>query len=162
MKIYVDDAYLRKEKHRKLIESAVRFFADNHDFPKRVRVLVTVTPFKMLKGEGRETWAEAFKITPRLYHIKLSRKIANKLTKGHRLGFEILFHELQHVQQFLKGDLKVGKHHLYWKGEKMVDVKYSKDPSEIEAWAVGEEYARDFLAVYFCDMMRELRENEKC
>jgi len=44
-----------------------------------------------------------------------------------------LFHELIHVKQFVKGELKDRRSHKYWKNEDISNIEYDDDPSEIEA-----------------------------
>jgi hypothetical protein len=45
----------------------------------------------------------------------------------------VLFHELTHVKQFVKGELKDRRSKRYWKNKDISDIEYDNDPSEIEA-----------------------------
>jgi len=57
----------------------------------------------------------------------------------------VLFHELTHVKQFVKGELKDRRSKRYWKNKDISDIEYDNDPSEIEA--------RDMEEILYCKYM---------
>lgn len=67
---------------------------------------------------------------PRSFTIE----IHNKLDKENYL--KTLLHELTHLKQYVKGELKTKKSLRYWKGELIEDFDYDEDPSEIEAFSM--------------------------
>jgi|TARA_B100001964_G_scaffold96418_1_gene108030 predicted metallopeptidase len=58
-------------------------------------------------------------------------EIHNRLDESEYL--RTLFHELVHVKQFVRGELKDKRSKKYWKDEDISDIEYNNDPSEIEA-----------------------------
>lgn len=57
-------------------------------------------------------------------------EIHNRLSEEDYL--KTLFHELWHVYQYVKGDLKERRSKTYWRGN-LIQGDYSEDPSEIDA-----------------------------
>jgi len=158
MKIYVDDCAVNK-RVEKGIKQAVRFFAQNERLPLITVVVVTVADYR----KHKETKG-AFGFTSQLgkkglYLVTISRKVANGLAKGHRVSWVTIFHEMQHVKQFQKGELYYAgkKSDTFWKGVNIEHVSYRNNPSEIEAEKVGQEYADDFMAVYYDPQLTKLR-----
>ena len=54
-------------------------------------------------------------------------------------------HELTHLKQYAKGELVTKIRKVYWKGEDMSDVPYSKQPWEKEANRVESDLAKKFI-----------------
>jgi len=136
------------------IKSACRFFADNTNMPEGVRLIVTVGSFRQ-----RSTRALCEQITKKTYLISLSRGIATKIANFKFKGYQALFHELEHVRQFSRGELWYTRNLLQMKylGERMDNVDYWEQPFEIQADEVGAEFARDFLTVVVRDILTELQ-----
>jgi hypothetical protein len=58
---------------------------------------------------------------------------------------KILSHELWHVYQFVKGDLRDKRSKRFWKNSDISDVDYEEDPSEIEAMKMESILASEYL-----------------
>lgn len=147
MKLYLDTCYIKRNKHQRVFKQAVNFFADNEKL--KGRLIIIVTPFAAEEGYSR-IHAQADKITKRLFIIGLSPRTANDITRLRRRGLRVLFHELEHVRQFCKGELTYSKNEtfLVWKGESQKKVPYKKQEFELMADYVGLCYAEDFLEVF--------------
>ena len=57
-------------------------------------------------------------------------EIHNRLSEEDYL--KTLFHELWHIYQYVRGDLKERRSKTYWRGN-LIEGDYSEDPSEIDA-----------------------------
>jgi hypothetical protein len=163
MKIHVDDAFIRSDHDIDLIESAINFFAENNGWPKTLHIIVVITPFVFANGDPGDTMAEASQISRKLFLVKFSPAIANKLLKLRFKAWEIFFHELQHVNQFLRGDMRITpiRGLTVWKGVKQIGVDYFDCPAEADAWKVGAEYATDFLTVRADKLLTKMRRGKK-
>lgn len=157
MKLYLeDDNYFLTKKTTRNIRSACKFFADNNDMPD-VRLIVTVGDFR-----SKTLYASCEQITKKLYVITLSRPITKKIATWKFEGFQILFHELEHVRQFSNGELYYTRKLQRQKflGESMEKIPYRKQPFEIQADEIGTEFARDFLTVVVRDILTELQRGD--
>jgi hypothetical protein len=94
-----------------------------------------------LKREGVQGWCniEGDTYRPRSFFIE----IHNRLNLEDYLL--TLFHELTHVKQYVKGELKDRRSHKYWKNEDISNIEYDNDPSEVEA--------RDMEEILYCQYM---------
>jgi hypothetical protein len=94
-----------------------------------------------LKREGVYGWCtvEDSDYRPRAFLIE----VHNKLDFENYL--KTLFHELWHVYQYVKGDLKELKSKKYWKGTLIDDYDYWDDPSEIEAACMEDILTEKYL-----------------
>jgi hypothetical protein len=149
MKIYIDESYIQKKSHLRIFTQACKFFADNNGIKSDAHLIVAVSPFRGTK-KYPITLGATDQVTKGIYFITLSNKIANEIVELKESALSILFHELEHVRQFYKGELRYtrGRKDLVWKGRSTKKMAYAKDPSEIMAFRVGDEYANDFLKVF--------------
>lgn len=118
--------YIGGHKPRKrCLEDAVGWFISK--YLPRHHICIEVFHRGLLK-EGVVGWCSVTNCNwrPREFLIE----IHNRLSKEDYL--KVLFHELQHIHQFVTGDLKDKGGKRYWKGIE-IETDYENDPSEIEA-----------------------------
>ena len=123
---------------RAVCKDAVMWFVDN--YLPRYKLDIEVH-HRGLKREGVQGWCniEGDTYRPRSFFIE----IHNRLNMEDYLL--TLFHELTHVKQYVKGELKSRRSHKYWKDEDISNIEYDDDPSEVEA--------RDMEEVLYCKYM---------
>ncbi len=111
---------------RAVCEDAVVWFVSNYLPRHKLDIEVR---HRGLKREGVQGWCniEGDTYRPRSFMIE----IHNRLDESEYL--RTLFHELVHVKQFVRGELKDKRSKKYWKDEDISDIEYNNDPSEIEA-----------------------------
>ncbi len=111
---------------RAVCEDAVVWFVSNYLPRHKLDIEVR---HRGLKREGVQGWCniEGDTYRPRSFMIE----IHNRLDESEYL--RTLFHELVHVKQFVRGELKDKRSKKYWKDEDISDIEYDNDPSEIEA-----------------------------
>jgi hypothetical protein len=56
-----------------------------------------------------------------------------------------LLHELWHVKQFVRGDLRDKRSKRYWKNSDISDIDYCDDPSETEAHEMESSLFSEYL-----------------
>jgi hypothetical protein len=114
------------KRHRILCKEVVSWFMGK--FLPRHHIEISVV-HRGLKREGVYGWCtvEDCDYRPRSFLIE----IHNGLSFDDYLT--TILHELWHVYQFVKGDLKDRKSKRYWKNSEISDVGYEDDPSEKEA-----------------------------
>ena len=123
---------------RAVCKDAVVWFVDN--YLPRYKLDIEVN-HRGLKREGVQGWCNIKGDTyrPRSFFIEIH----------YRLNMEDyllkLFHELTHVKQYVKGELKDRRSHKYWKNEDISHIEYDDDPSEVEA--------RDMEEILYCKYM---------
>lgn len=124
--------------HRRLCKDAISWFME-HYLPKHIIELSLV--HRGLLCEGVYGWCtvEDCDYRPRSFLIE----IHNQLDVENYLN--TLFHELWHVYQFVKGDLRDKRSKRYWKGSLINDVDYEDDPSEIEAHSMEKILTQEYL-----------------
>jgi len=156
MKLYLDSCYIQKQKHRRVFEQAVNFFADNEKL--KGRLIINITPFAAEKGYKR-IHAQADRIAKGLFIVGLSPRTANDIIRLRARGLRVLFHELEHIRQFHEGELQYNKNEtqLIWKGASQKNVPYEKQEFEIMANRAGRVYTDDFLSVFPTDLRRGMR-----
>jgi hypothetical protein len=160
MKKFVADDMVFGKKTCKAIEQAAEFFAFNRPLKKSVRIVFTRTHYTSKKTR---MYGHALKVEGDFYMLGLSNTVANGLLRGRKISWITVFHELEHVAQYSRGDLyHVGKKEdTYWKGLNMEKIPYSRCEYEHEAEKIGKEYAADFMAVYFDPKMVKMRNRKK-
>lgn len=119
-----------------------------------VRLIITVGDFR-----SKKILALCEQVTKKLYVLALSRATTKKIANWKFEGFQILFHELEHVRQFSKGELYFTRklEHTKFLGEHMGKIPYEEKPYEIQADAVGAEFASDFLTVVMKGGLKEIQ-----
>jgi hypothetical protein len=58
---------------------------------------------------------------------------------------KVLCHELQHLLQWVKGDLKLKASKMHYKGECVEDLEYWEKPQEIEAHNMEKILYQEYL-----------------
>lgn len=94
-----------------------------------------------LKREGVVGWCDIQDCdeNPRSFLIEVQSRLNEKdyLTT--------LCHEMWHVYQFVKGDLKIKSSKTYYKGVSMEDIDYSEQPFELEAYQKENKLYQEYI-----------------
>lgn len=138
MLLYFEDAFVQKKA--KLLTEMMEFAAKQLLGTKQPNIVITIESEVTTAYHVTCEWEDR-PINPREFKIVLSSKI----TLG-ELG-KALFHEMVHVKQMYKGELKQRKNQqLFWKGEHVPnEIAYHELPWEIEAYRMQEELAEKYL-----------------
>ena len=123
---------------KKLCRNAVEWFYDT--YLKRYKITLEVL-HKGLKSEGVWGWCSITGRTtkPREFLIELDVYMEEELY------LKVLFHELVHLMDFCKGDLKLKSSKRYYKGECMEDLGYNQQPHEIYALHMEEVLYKEYI-----------------
>tara|TARA_R110000772_G_scaffold133429_2_gene241898 strand:+ start:5000 stop:5443 length:444 start_codon:yes stop_codon:yes gene_type:complete len=129
---------VRRKKNRLLITEAIELFAFTLLHPRTVEVLDIIVEMKDLgHADGYCGWEDS-NINPRSFTIELDKKLA-----GSEL-IKTIAHEMVHLKQFAKGELKERFKPTYrhiWHGD-IVDVgldNFYEVPWEVEAREMEED-----------------------
>ena len=129
---------VRRKKNRLLMTEAIELFAFTLLHPRTVEVLDIIVEMKDLgHADGYCGWEDS-NINPRSFTIELDKKLA-----GSEL-IKTIAHEMVHLKQFAKGELKERFKPTYchiWHGD-IVDVgldNFYEVPWEVEAREMEEE-----------------------
>lgn len=135
---------------RALARQAARWALENELIIKKdIRINLR---FKDTKGEW---YGEAYHVAPSSYRSKsFTAVIANEIdiAKEKELFLETVMHELVHVWQMANNTARYalnssGSHYkIYWKGEEMTNLSYSRQPWERQAFRKEKVLARKFIA----------------
>lgn len=122
---------------KRLLEDAVDWFICK--YAPRHHLEIEVLHRGLLR-EGVIGWCSVGDCNwrPRSFFIE----IHNRLSKEDYL--KVVFHELQHLLQHIRGDLRDRRGKRYWKGIEIED-DYSNDPSEIEAHSMESILYENYL-----------------
>lgn len=95
-----------------------------------------------LRREGVIGWCDVSGRTynPREFLIEL------QVGMNHEQYLTTLFHELWHLYQFVKGDLKFRSSKKYYKGICMEDIEYSKQGHEKEAYQMESKLFNEYIS----------------
>jgi hypothetical protein len=126
------------KRHRRLCKAAVRWFMSKYLARHSIELSVV---HRGLLCEGVYGWCtvEDCDYRPRSFLVE----VHNQLDVENYLS--TLFHELWHVYQFVKGDLRDKRSKRYWKGSLIDDCDYEDDPSEIEAHSMEIILTQEYL-----------------
>ncbi len=122
---------------QKRCESIVNWFVDK--YLPRHKIFVNVD-HKGLLREGVFGWAWAVDCDyrPREFEIEIHNRMSPEdYTKT-------LLHELWHVLQHVRGDLRDKRNHRLWKGTDHSQTDYSDQPWELEAHRMEEELYEEY------------------
>ncbi len=129
---------VRRKKNRLLMTEAIELFAFTLLHPRTVEVLDIIVEMKDLgHADGYCGWEDS-NINPRSFTIELDKKLA-----GSEL-IKTIAHEMVHLKQFAKGELKERFKPTYchiWHGD-IVDVgldNFYEVPWEVEAREMEED-----------------------
>lgn len=111
---------------KKLCESVVNWFISK--YLPRHKLDITVL-HRGLKREGAYGYCDVSGLTykPREFLIELDTHMEKNLY------IQTLLHELYHVLQFVKGELKLKSSKRYFRGECVEELEYREQPHEIFA-----------------------------
>ena len=134
------------KKTKDLIEEAVIFFGEylmGKRLANNVEVEVKITR-GLARRDGVAGWCdwEDDNVRPRAFEIELDHSAC---LKDDNL-YEIVAHEMVHVKQYARGEIKTHRFgRQTWKGKTVLDsVPYSKQPWEVEAYALEESLVKLF------------------
>lgn len=139
---------MRQSDRKMLIEACVQFYAKELKIDKNNFTLFVFSSKDIVKEQGAN--GMAFPIDDKVYSIMLnSRMDSEKL-------IEVVAHEMVHIKQFVKGQLKRKGRQIFWMGKRYVrsKVNYYDHPWEHDAWS-----KEKFLAAKIFKILS--KENEK-
>ena len=142
MKVYVDNAMIRKESTQDLVYYAAKWFGRQRRIGDKVRLIVNGTVYRP-KDDAQ---AECVQWEKNLYCILLDKAMIRDLGQKRFSALQVLFHELEHVHQYHRGDLTIRKGLLHWRGMVVQHLDWDDCPHEQEADDNGEFMARCWLA----------------
>ena len=122
----------KSKRIRKLVEDAARFFEKELIHPRTARILEVTFHFTKLNGAYGFCVYEDSHVKPREFTIEINKGLSKEDI------VRTIAHELVHVKQYVKGELKeryVPDKHMMWHDER-VDVGLSNFynvPWEVEA-----------------------------
>jgi hypothetical protein len=125
---------------KRLCEDVVCWFVSKY-FPRHKLEIEVL--HRGLKREGALGFCDVAgeTVRPREFLIEMDTHLDKKTY------ITVLCHELYHLQQWVKGELKLKSSKKYFKGECMEDLEYWQQPSEIMAhWnekILYQEYLKD-------------------
>ena len=139
---------MRQSDRKMLIEACVQFYAKELKIDKSDFTLFVFSSKDIVKDEGAN--GMAIPIADKVYSVMLnSRMDSEKL-------IEVIAHEMVHIKQFVKGQLKRKGRQIFWMGKRYVRsrVNYYDHPWEHDAWS-----KEKFLAAKIFKILS--KENEK-
>ena len=119
------------KSQRQTVENAVGWFIKNH--LKRFRTLDIDIHLKDCKKNGIEgacLWLE-----DNIFELEIDKK------QSLRDLVTTVIHEMIHVKQYVRKELTEKNCVQHWKGVDCGDISYMKQPWEIEAYELQDEYA---------------------
>lgn len=126
------------KRHRRLCKSVVEWFMSKY-LPRHL-IEVSVVHRGLLR-EGVYGWCtvEDCDSRPRSFLIDIHNGLdVDDYTRT-------LLHELWHVKQFVRGDLRDKRSKRYWKNSDISDIDYCDDPSETEAHEMESSLFSEYL-----------------
>jgi len=137
---------VHNKKERALIDEITDFVADRM-FPRHVlEITYRIIPnLESKEGIQGDTIWEDSQYRPRDFCVRLNKGYKNKDL------ITLIIHELIHVKQFLRGELKhewvpnKGIYREIFKGKDITNVKYMNKPSEKEAYKLQEVLYNEFI-----------------
>ena len=136
--MWIEITGVRSRRVRKLVERAAFFFEKELIHPRTAQVLEITFQFKKLKGAYGFCVYEDSHVKPREFTIEIDKGMSDEDI------VRTVAHELVHVKQYVKGELKeryVPDKHMMWHDER-VDVGLSNlydVPWEVEARKLEDE-----------------------
>jgi hypothetical protein len=129
------------KNRRHICENLIRWFVSK--YISRYNVEIFVEHKNLLKDDILAycdiSKYETNQSNPRSFLIELDNKMNLEL-----YTISVL-HEMYHVLQFLRGDLKLKANKRYWKGKYIEDIPYEQQDHEIEAELKETELYQEYL-----------------
>ena len=120
---------MRQSDRKMLIEACIQLYAKELKIDKNDFTLIVFSSKDLIQEQGANGMASP--ITDKLYTMVLSSRIdCEKL-------IEVIAHEMVHIKQFAKGQLKRIGRQTFWMGKRYVrsKVNYYDHPWEHDAWS---------------------------
>lgn len=105
----------------------------------RVRNLTVYIDFQKNLEENEGIIAYAMDLNDRCFEIGVDKELMTN--HGIREFASALCHEMVHVKQYLRGELKYLRGKELWKGRDCTDMEYMEQPWEKEAYKMQDELA---------------------
>ena len=105
----------------------------------RIRNLTIYVDFQKNLEETDGMMAYAMDLNDRCFEIGVDKELITKY--GYREFITALCHEMVHVKQYLRGELKYLRGKELWKGRDCTDMEYMEQPWEKEAYKLQEKLA---------------------
>lgn len=126
MKLLVN---MRKSDTKDLIESCVNFYAKELNIKDSNFALIVNSRKGLMKNA--DCRGVAYVVAGRIFGLDIDSKLTVETL------IEVLAHEMVHIKQFARGQVKYKGRSMYWLGKKVVKSKinYFDQPWEHDAWA---------------------------
>lgn len=120
---------MRQSDRKMLIEACIKLYAKELKIDKNDFTLIVFSSKDIVQDHGANGMASP--ITDKLYSMVLSSRIDSEKL------IEVVAHEMVHIKQFAKGQLKRKGRQTFWMGKRYVrsKVNYYDHPWEHDAWS---------------------------
>lgn len=128
-----------RKAHRELAEK-VCYFMMKKLLPRHRKMLISVEfQANLEKNDGM--MAYAMDLEDRVFEIGVDRDLMKN--HGLREFVTAICHEMVHVKQYVKGELKYAGDKELWKGRDCADMEYMDQPWEKEAYKLQDKLAME-------------------
>lgn len=107
----------------------------------RVRNLVVNISFQKNLEENDGMMAYAMDLEDRVFEMGIDKELVTK--HGLREFITAVCHEMVHVKQYVRGELKYKNGKELWKGRDCTDMEYMEQPWEKEAYKLQDKLAME-------------------